>query len=133
VVDDQPVLPDAYRDLLEAPNTAVLTTLLSDGSPQGSPVWYWFNGTEVQVSTTAQRLKHRNVSRDPRVSLTLIDPASPLRYLEIRATVRLKADPTGAVRDLIAAKHGYDDGASFDPPGSSRVTLCLVPTKIIEH
>jgi Pyridoxamine 5'-phosphate oxidase len=87
----------------------------------------------VQVSTTAQRLKHRNVSRDPRVSLTLVDPAKPLRYLEIRATVRLEDDPNGVVRDLIAEKHGYPNGAAFDPPGSSRVTLCLMPTRIIEH
>jgi PPOX class probable F420-dependent enzyme len=128
-----PALPESFRDLLEAPNTAVLTTLLADGSPQGSPVWFWFDGTAVHVSTTAQRLKHRNVLRDPRVSLTIVDPAKPLRYLEIRATAELEDDPEGILRDLIAAKHGYADGAAFDPPGSTRVTLHLVPTRIIEH
>lgn len=122
-----------YLDLLTGPNTAVLSTLLKDGSPQGSPVWFWFDGAVVQVSTTAQRLKHRNVLRDPRATLTIIDPAKPLRYIELRATVTLEDDPEGIVRDRIAAKHGYASGASFDPPGSTRVTLHLTPTNVIEH
>jgi len=128
-----PPLPHAYLDLVEAPNTAVLTTLLADGSPQASPVWFWFDGEEIQVSTTAQRLKHRNVQRDPRVSLTIIDPTKPLRYLEIRGTVTVTADPDGIVRDLVAVKHGYADGTAFDPPGSKRVTFHLTPTRVIEH
>ncbi len=122
-----------FHDLLNGANTAVLSTLLSDGSPQGSPVWFWFDGSAVQVSTTAQRLKHRNVLRDPRATLTIIDPAKPLRYLELRCAVVLEDDPDGIVRDRIAAKHGYASGASFDPPGSSRVTLHLKPVKVIEH
>jgi PPOX class probable F420-dependent enzyme len=127
------IISTDFHDLLLGANTAVLSTLLADGSPQGSPVWFWFDGAEVQVSTTAQRLKHRNVTRDPRATLTIIDPAKPLRYLELRCLVDTEDDPQGVIRDLIAAKHGYPSGASFDPPGSTRVTLHLKPVQVIEH
>ncbi|MEM9746991.1 MAG: PPOX class F420-dependent oxidoreductase [Actinomycetota bacterium] len=126
-------LPTAYEDLLVAPNTAVFTTIQSDGSPNSSPVWLWFDGERVTVSTLAERAKHRNVRRDPRVAFTVVDPDRPLRYLEIRGTVEIEPDADGVSRDRIAAKHGYDDGSAFDPPDSTRVDLHLVPTRVIEH
>ncbi|MEO1059063.1 MAG: PPOX class F420-dependent oxidoreductase [Actinomycetota bacterium] len=122
-----------YYDLLEAPNTAVLTTLHSDGSPNASPVWFLFEGGSVLVSTLADRAKHRNVERDPRVSFTVVDPQRPLRYLEVRADAQVEPDPSGELRDRIANKHGYDDGAAFDPPGASRVTMRLSPRRVIHH
>ena len=126
-------LPAGYHDLLNAANTAVFTTLQKDGSPNSSPVWFWFDGQRITVSTLAERAKHRNVSRDPRVSFTVVDPARPLRYLEVRAVVTAEADPEGRTRDRIAAKHGYGDGSAFDPPNSTRIDLHLTPTRIIEH
>jgi PPOX class probable F420-dependent enzyme len=128
-----PTIPSSYHDLLIAPNTAVLTTLQSDGSANSSPVWFWFDGDTVLVSTLSDRSKHRNVLRDPRVSFTVVDPDRPLRYIEIRATVTVDNDPDGALRDRIAVKHGYADGSKFDAPGAVRVGLRLHPTRIIEH
>ncbi|MEM9607176.1 MAG: PPOX class F420-dependent oxidoreductase [Actinomycetota bacterium] len=126
-------IPAEYHDLLIAPNTAVFTTLRRDGGPNSSPVWFWFDDDGIVVSTITDRSKHRNVERDPRVSLTVVDPQKPLRYLEVRGEVEIEPDPDGAMRDRIAAKHGYDDGSAFDPPGSSRVNLRLRPTRVIEH
>ncbi len=126
-------IPHDYEDLLTAANTAVFTTLRADGGPNSSPVWFWYDGTAVTVSTITDRSKHRNVLRDPRVSLTVVDPDRPLRYLEIRAEVEIEDDADGEMRDRIAAKHGYADGGAFDPPGAERVNLRLVPTRIIEH
>jgi PPOX class probable F420-dependent enzyme len=126
-------IPSAYHDLLTAANTAVFTTLQVDGSPNSSPVWFWFDGDDVFVSTLAERSKHRNLQRDPRVSLTVVDPERPLRYIEIRGTVEIEDDPNGQLRDRIAAKHGYEDGAAFDPPGATRVSLHLQPQRVIEH
>jgi PPOX class probable F420-dependent enzyme len=126
-------IPSAYHDLLTAPNTAILTTLQADGSPNSSPVWFWFDGDDILVSTLTDRSKHRNVQRDPRVSLTVVDPERPLRYIEIRGTVETAADPRGQLRDRIAVEHGYHDGTAFDPPGSTRVSLRLRPTRIVEH
>ncbi|MEM8618909.1 MAG: PPOX class F420-dependent oxidoreductase [Actinomycetota bacterium] len=122
-----------YHDLLLAPNTAVLTTLQPDGGPNGSPVWFLFEDDAVFVSTLADRAKHRNVANDPRVSLTVVDPQRPLRYVEVRGVVELIDDPEGEMRDRVAGKHGYADGSAFDPPGASRVTMRITPQRVIEH
>jgi PPOX class probable F420-dependent enzyme len=127
------MIADAYHDLLHAPNTAVLASLLPDGTPQASPVWFWFDGERIMVSTTAERQKHRNVKRSPDVALTVVDPDQPLRYLEIRGRVELADDPEFVIRDAIARKHGFPDGGAFDEPGSHRVTMTIVPTRVIEH
>lgn len=113
--------PPDFHDLLRAPNTAVLSTVLPDGSLQGSPVWYWFDGVLVHVSTLAGRQKYRNLRRDPRLALTVFDPAQPLRYIEIRGTAELHDDPDSKMRDRIAVKHGFPDGMAFDPPDAKRV------------
>ena len=98
--------PPDFHDLLHAPNTAVLSTVLPDGSLQGSPVWYWFDRVLVHVSTLAGRQKYRNLRRDPRLALTVFDPAQPLRYIEIRGTAELHDDPDGEMRDRIAVNAG---------------------------
>jgi PPOX class probable F420-dependent enzyme len=127
------MIADAYHDLLHAPNTALLASILPDDTPQASPVWFWFDGERIKISTTAERQKHRNVQRNPNVALTIVDPAKPLRYLEVRGRVELTDDPEFAIRDAIARKHGFPDGAAFDQPGSHRVTMTIVPTRVIEH
>jgi len=84
------------------------------------------------------RSEHRGAGVDPggrhrNVALTIIDPAKPLRYLEVRGRVELTDDPDFAIRDAIARKHGLPDGSAFDEPGSHRVTMTIVPTRVIEH
>jgi PPOX class probable F420-dependent enzyme len=127
------VIPSEYHDLLDAPNTAVLVTLDPAGMPNASPVWFRFTGGAVEISTTKDRAKYRNVVRDPRVAFTVVDPAKGLRYLELRGTVGITDDPDGELRDAIAVKHGYASGASFDPPGAERVRLTILPTRVIAH
>jgi PPOX class probable F420-dependent enzyme len=122
-----------YNDLVEAPNTAILSTLMRGGSPDSSPVWFLFDGGQIQASTLADRVKHRNVTRDGRVAFTVLDPNKPLRYLEVRGTVTRSDDPDGVIRDRIAVKHGFADGGPFDPPGARRVRLSLQPARVIEH
>jgi PPOX class probable F420-dependent enzyme len=127
------MLSERYQALLERPVVGVLTTLMPDGSPQSSPVWFVFDGDSVLVSTTAQRVKHRNVRHDPRVSFTVVDPEQPLHYVELRGEAAVDDDPTAALRDRVARKHGYQDGAAFDKPGEQRVIVRLVPDRVVEH
>ena len=127
------MIPASYEDLLVAPNTAILATLLADGTPQASPVWFLYEDGEILVSTVTERLKYRNVRANPAVSFAVVDPERPLRYLEVRGTVDLRDDPDNVVRDAIASKHGFADGGAFDPPGSTRVSLVIRPSRVIEH
>ena len=127
------MISSEYEGLLEAPNTAVLVTLAADGSPHASPVWFLYEHGEVIVSTTVDRQKHRNLGRDPRVAFTVVDPLKPLRYLEIRSSAILADDEGNVIRDRIAVKHGFANGAAFNAPGDRRVNVTLVPTRVIEQ
>lgn len=126
------LLPQAFADLLNAPIVGVLTTIGPD-APHAAPVWFCVDGDDVLVSSRANRQKHRNLVRDPRVSFTVIDPANTNRYVEIRGTALVTDDPTYATRDRVVQKHGYADGAAFDPPGAERITIRITPSKVIAH
>jgi PPOX class probable F420-dependent enzyme len=73
-------IPAAYRDLLGPPNFATIVTLMPSGQPQASVVWFTFDGTHIWINSADGRQKNRNMERDPRVTLTIIDPADSYRY-----------------------------------------------------
>ena len=80
-------IPDKYRDLFTKRAFASLGTLMPDGSPQVTPVWCDSDGEHVIVNSAKGRQKDKNIRRDPRVALAVIDPDNPYRYLEIRGRV----------------------------------------------
>jgi PPOX class probable F420-dependent enzyme len=82
------VIPDKYKDLFEKRAFGSLATLMPDGSPQVTPVWCDYDGTHVIVNTAKGRQKDKNMRRDSRVSLAVIDPDNPYRYLEVRGKIK---------------------------------------------
>jgi PPOX class probable F420-dependent enzyme len=89
-------LPDELRDLLRRPSTCYLATLMPDGSPQLTQTWVDTDGTHILVNTVRGHQKVRNIARDPRVALTVSDPARPTRYFQVRGRV-LDVTTDGAV------------------------------------
>jgi len=83
---------EATLRLLDGKNYAVLATVNADGSPQTSVVWVGRDGSNLLFSTIEGRVKHRNMVRDPRVSVTVIDSADPENYVELRGTVSMTPD-----------------------------------------
>lgn len=124
-------LPEVFHELLDGPHTAVLTTLFADGSPQASPVWFLRDADEILVSSRASGSRGARIDADARVVLSLYDPANPMRYVEVRGTATVDPDPTAATRDAVCRKHGYPDGAAFDPPGTERITIRITPTRVV--
>jgi len=80
-------IPEKYSDLMKQTTFAHLTTLMPDGSPQVTPVWFDYDGNHVIVNSAKGRVKDRNMRRDPRVAICIMDPQNPYRYLEIRGKV----------------------------------------------
>ena len=78
---------EKYSDLFKKKAFANLGTLMKDGSPQVTPVWCDFDGKHIRVNSARGRVKDLNMRRDPRVSLAVVDPENPYRYLEIRGKV----------------------------------------------
>jgi len=80
-------IPEDYLDLFSKPAVGSLATVMPDGRPQVSPVWFDFDGRHILVNSARGRQKDRNLQRDPRISLCITDPENPYRYLEIRGRV----------------------------------------------
>ena len=80
-------LPDAVLDLLAGTSPCVITTLLPDGAPHATEVWVDVDGDQVLVNSVDTHQKVRNVRRDPRVALVVIDPEDTSRHATLRGTV----------------------------------------------
>jgi PPOX class probable F420-dependent enzyme len=80
-------LTDAALDLLGRASPGVLTTLLPDGSPHSTEVWVDADGDQVLVNSVDTHRKVRNVRRDPRVALVVIDPENGSRHVALRGRV----------------------------------------------
>ena len=120
-------VPESHRDLLESP-VAVLATNGPDGRPQVSAVWFLTEDDTVRVSLNTTRKKVRNLRRDPRCTVFLLDLNNPYRYLEIRGDARLEPDDDYEFAGRLGAKYGADV-RSMDPPDQTRVALTLVPIR----
>jgi len=83
------LIPDSHLDLVTEPVHAVLTTMMPDGQPQSSLVWCDYDGTHVQINTTRERQKGKNMKANPRVVLLIIDVNDAGRWIEIRGEAEL--------------------------------------------
>ncbi len=115
-------IPQQYLDLLDKKAFANLATLMPDGSPQVTPVWVDRDGEYFRINTAKGRVKDRNMRRDPRVSLSIVDPDNPYRYLEIRGRV-VEITEQGADQhiDVLAKKYLGKDSYPFRNPKEVRV------------
>lgn len=121
-------LNDETRRLLDGKNFAVLATINDDGSPQTSVMWVGRDGDDVLFSTIEGRRKHRNMLRDPRVSVTVIDSADPYNYVELRGTVSMTVDVGRAFDTGLSWTYdGKDPGE--DVPGAVRLVVRMIVDK----
>ena len=121
-------IPDKYRDLFNKRAFASLGTLMPDGRPQVTPVWVDLDGDYVIFNSAKGRQKDRNVRRDPRVALAIIDPDNPYRYLEIRGrVVEITEEGADANIDKLAKKYLGVDKYPYRQPGETRVIYKIQP------
>ncbi len=124
-------IPSAYLDLFEKRAFAVLATLMPDGSPQVTPVWCDFDGAHVLVNSARGRVKDRNMRRDPRVALVILDPDNPYRYLEVRGrVVEITEDGAEAHIDRLAQKYLGVERYPYRQPGEVRVLYKIRPERV---
>ena len=122
-------LSDAVRELVDGKNYATLATINADGSPQTSAMWVGRDGDDLLFSTVAGRLKDRNMRRDPRVSVTIMEREDPEKYAEIRGTATITEEGGRALDNDLSWKYDGRD-AGEDAPGAVRVVVRVVPTKV---
>jgi PPOX class probable F420-dependent enzyme len=121
-------IPNSHADLFKKKAFAHLATLMPDGQPQVTPVWVEFDGHHVIVNTAEGRQKDKNLQRDKRVALSLIDPENPYRYLEVRGKVVERThNGADANIDALAKKYLGKDKYPFRQPNEVRVIYKIEP------
>ena len=114
--------------LLDGRHFAVLATLNPDGGPQTSAMWVGRDGDDVLFSTVAGRRKHRNLDRDPRASVTVLDSEDPYNYVELRGRATIEQDPGRRFDIGLSWKYdGHDPDP--DPPGAVRLIVRIAVDK----
>lgn len=129
---DAIAIPDQYKDLLTVKKAfASLGTLMPDGQPQVTPVWFDYDGKNFIVNSARGRQKDLNIRRDPRVTLAIIDPENPYRYVEVRGRVT-DITQKGAREhiDKMAKKYLGKDTYPWSKPDEVRVLYMVKPEKV---
>lgn len=118
-------------ELAQAANFAALTTLLADGQPQTHVMWVDADETHVLINTELHRQKAKNVVRDPRVTVAIINAANPYDFVEVRGTVSeiVRGPLARAHIDALSLKY---TGKPYAPAiQSERVILRITPTRTV--
>ncbi len=126
-------IPERYLDLFdeETKAFAILATLMPDGSPQTTPVWFTYDGTHIMINSAKGRVKDRNMRRDPRVALSIQDPEDPYRYIQIQGqATEITEEGAKEMIDRLAQKYLGQEHYPWLGPTEVRVTYKILPESI---
>ena len=125
-------IPDKYLDLLQQKKAfANLATIMPNGTPQVTPVWFDYDGEVIRVNTAEGRVKARNLKPGAPVALSIMDPDNPYRYLQIRGRVaHVAKEGASAHIDALAKKYLGKDKYPFAQPGEVRIRYEIEPRAV---
>ena len=123
-------IPENFVDLLiEKKAFANLATLMKDGSPQVTPIWFDYTNGRIRVNTARGRVKARTLRPGALVALAILDPENPYRYLQVRGRVlNVTEEGADAHIDSLAKKYLGQDKYPFRQPGEVRIKCEIEPT-----
>jgi PPOX class probable F420-dependent enzyme len=128
-------IPDSHKDLLtdETGAFAYLSTLMVDGSPQLTPLWFNTEEEYILINSAKGRIKDINMRSRPRVVLLIADPKDPFyRFLQIRGRV-VDIKEEGADEHINSLSLKYDHKPWQPVPQQVRVTYKILPEKVSAH
>jgi PPOX class probable F420-dependent enzyme len=120
------------QQLLQKRVVCFFATIMPDGSPHMTQTWVDTDGTYILINTVESHQKVRNVRRDPRVMISVVDPAQWQRARNIRGRV-VEITKEGAdlhFKKLIERNLGQEE-YRYGQPGQVRVLLKIAPEKIL--
>ena len=117
--------------LLNGKNLVFLATIMADGSPQVTPVWGNFADSYILINTAEGRIKHKNILRDPRVAISVVDVKNPLDMTSIRGeVVEILPDYEYKHADFLTKQYMGKEKYPFKQLDEKRITLKIEPKKI---
>lgn len=127
-------IPERFHDLLKDETKAYLflATLMPDGSPQVTPVWFSADETHILINTAKGRVKDRNMRARPQVAMVIQDPKTPYRYLQIRGRVDAITEE-GGDEHINALSLKYDGKPWKKVAGQTRVIFKISPEHVDAH
>jgi PPOX class probable F420-dependent enzyme len=131
-IGEMATIPDSYLDLLQQKKAfADLATVMADGSPQVTPVWFDYADGVIRVNTAKGRVKSRTLKPGAPVALAIMDPDNSYRYVQIRGQVRRAVEQgADAHIDSLAKKYLGKDTYPFRQPGEVRVMYEIEPNSV---
>ena len=124
-------MDDKVIKLFEERNLVFIATIMRDGSPQLSPVWADFKDEHVLVNTAEGRIKHKNVLRDPRVAISVVNHNNPLDMTTIRGKViDIIPDYEYEHANKLTKKYMGKEKYPFKQPGEKRIILKILPERV---
>jgi PPOX class probable F420-dependent enzyme len=126
--------PDSYNDLLARTSKALLylATIMPDGAPQVTPVWFDTDGEYILINTNEDRVKDRNMKARKHVAMVIQDPNDPYRYLGIRGEV-VDFTREGADEHIAMLSLRYDDKPWKHRESQRRIIFKIKPTHFDQH
>ena len=125
-------LPDGLLKLLQQRSPCFLATLMPDGSPQLTETWVTTDGQNVVLNIVGGMQKERNLRRDPRVSVNVVDPDNVNRFYEVRGrVVSMTTDGGNESIDEISQKYLSIPYPFFSGnPDEARVIVTIEADKV---
>lgn len=114
-------------ELLHEPQIATVATVMADGSPQLTPVWIDTDGEAILFNTAKGRVKHRNLVRNPRVAVTVVDKNDFYRLVNVRGTAEIVEQGADEHIDKLAKKYLGADSYPWRKADEQRVIVRVVP------
>lgn len=126
------MLSDEQKQFFRKPNFGHLATLEPDGSPQVTPVWIDVDDQYILINTAKGRKKVRNVERDPRVSVEVVEQDNPYSMLSIKGrVVGMTTEGADDHINAMAKKYLGQDTYPFRQPGEERLIMKIQPEKVV--
>lgn len=124
-------LSPGVRSLFEGKNFAHIATLNPDGSPHVTVVWVDMDGERIRVNTADGRIKPRNVRRDPRVAISIVDQENPYSWAQVAGrVVELTPEGADAHIDSLAKKYIGADTYPNRREGEVRLIMVIEPERV---
>jgi PPOX class probable F420-dependent enzyme len=125
-------IPEKFLPILTTKTPlAHLATVMPDGTPQVTPVWFLYEAGRFIVNTARGRVKDKNVSTNSHVALSIVDPDNPYSHIAVRGTIaRSTEEGADANIDALTKKYLGKDQYPFRRPGEVRVLYEIVPTSV---